>query len=140
MAISKLQSGIVSNEFFKIINENFKILEESSRYTSLSTSNINDEAITTKKIANKAITRDKLAANAVTTDKIANSNVTGEKVQDGSITLDKLDPTLRNTINMTKRIFIVSSIPSGTTIIDINNNTFEAEVGDILIKVTGLNG
>lgn len=140
MAISQLQSGVISNEFFRIINENFRILEEASRYASLSTSNINNGAITTEKIANAAVTSDKIAANAVTTDKIANSNVTGEKVQDGSITLSKLDPTLRNTINMTKRIFIVSSIPSGTTITDINGNTFTAEVGDILIKVTGING
>ena len=138
--IQPLTSGVTSDIFFKIINDNFKALEEASRYANLDSASIQDEAITTEKIAPQAITAEKLAANSVTTEKIADGGVTGAKINNGAVTLEKLDNALQTTLKNSKRTFLVTSIPTNNQIRDINGNTYTAQNGDILIKVTGVNG
>ena len=133
MNIQQLTSGILSNQFFKIINDNFAALEEAAQYTE----------ITTNEIANGAITSDKIANGAITSDKIANGAITTNKIADGAITLSKFDSSLQSTIGSTARIFVVSSIPTSTNTPIINlidGKQYTTAVGDVLIRVTGING
>ena len=138
--IQTLQSGISSDKFFKIINENFRILEESSYYTELTSNSIQDGAITTEKIADNAITTEKIATGAITKTQIANNAVTTEKIVDSSITMEKLDQNIQTILANSKRTFLVSNIPTNTQIKDIYGQTYTAQPGDILIRVTGING
>ena len=143
MNIQQLTSGILSNQFFKIINDNFAALEEAAQYTEITTNKIANGAITSDKIANGAITTNKIANGAITTNKIANGAITSDKIANGVITLSKLDSSLQNAIGSTARIFVVSSIPTSTNTPIINlidKKQYTTAVGDILIRVTGING
>ena len=143
MNIQQLTSGILSNQFFKIINDNFAALEEAAQYTEITTNEIANGAITSDKIANGAITSDKIANGAITTNKIANGAITTNKIADGAITLSKFDSSLQSTIGSTARIFVVSSIPTSTNTPIINlidGKQYTTAVGDVLIRVTGING
>ena len=153
MNIQQLTSGILSNQFFKIINDNFAALEEAAQYTEITTNEIANGAITSDKIANGAITSDKIANGAITSDKIANGAITTNKIAngaittnkiaDGAITLSKFDSSLQSTIGSTARIFVVSSIPTSTNTPIINlidGKQYTTAVGDVLIRVTGING
>ena len=143
MNIQQLTSGILSNQFFKIINDNFAALEEAAQYTEITTNEIANGAITSDKIANGAITTNKIADGAITTNKIANGAITSDKIANGAITLSKFDSSLQSTIGSTARIFVVSSIPTSTNTPIINlidGKQYTTAVGDVLIRVTGING
>lgn len=135
-----IERDTLSSEFFENINYNFQELSKETDYHNINTVDIEDKAVTNSKIANGAVTTNKIENLAVTKEKLAQGSVSNDKIQYNAIKIEKLEKDLQNKLGNTKRIFIVTSIPSTNTIIDINGVTTTAQVGDIVILVKGENG
>lgn len=138
--IITIKKNTLSSEFFDNINENFEELNKETDYSQLTATDISDGALTTSKIADGAITETKIKNGSVTESKLATNSVTTNKIVNGTIQEKDLSEDLRVKISNTKRIFVVSSMPIGTTITDINNQTITAKPGDIVVLVKGSNG
>ena len=82
----------------------------------------------------------KIKDSSVTTSKLTTNSVTTEKIVNGTIQEEDLSEDLQVKLDKTKRIFVVSSMPTGDTITDINNQTITAQLGDIIVLVKGING
>ena len=138
--IITIEKNTLSSEFFDNINKNFEELNKETDYSQLTATDISDGALTTSKIADGAITETKIKDGSVTTGKLAIDSVTTEKILNGTIQKEDLSEDLQVKLDKTKRIFVVSSMPTGATITDINNQTITANVGDIVVLVKGSNG
>nr|DAT96376.1 MAG TPA: hypothetical protein [Bacteriophage sp.] len=138
--IITIEKNTLSSEFFDNINKNFEELNKETDYTQITASDISDGALTTSKIADDAITETKIKDGSVTASKLAIDSVNTEKIVNGTIQKEDLSEDLQVKLNNTKRIFVVSSMPTGTTITDINNQTITANLGDIVVLVKGSNG
>lgn len=138
--IITIEKNTLSSEFFDNINKNFEELNKETDYTQITASDISDGALTTSKIADGAITEAKIKDGSVTASKLAIDSVNTEKIVNGTIQKEDLSEDLQVKLNNTKRIFVVSSMPTGTTITDINNQTITANLGDIVVLVKGSNG
>ena len=138
--IITIEKNTLSSEFFDNINKNFEELNKETDYHQLTAADISDGALTTSKIADGAITETKIKDGSVTTSKLATNSVTTEKIVNGTIQKEDLSEDLQVKLDKTKRIFVVSSMPTGATITDINNQTITANVGDIVVLVKGSNG
>ena len=138
--IITIEKNTLSSEFFDNINKNFEELNKETDYTQITASDISDGALTTSKIADGAITEVKIKNGSVTTSKLATNSVTTEKIENGTIQKEDLSEDLQVKLDKTKRIFVVSSMPTGATITDINNQTITANLGDIVVLVKGING
>ena len=138
--IITIEKNTLSSEFFDNINENFEELNKETDYSQLTATDISDGAVTTSKIADGAITETKIKDGSVTTSKLATNSVTTEKILNGTSQEEDLSEDLQVKLNNTKRIFVVSSMPTGATITDINNQTITANPGDIVVLVKGSNG
>ena len=138
--IITIEKNTLSSEFFDNINKNFEELNKETDYSQLTAADISDAAITTSKIADGAITETKIKDGSVTANKLATDSVTTEKILNGTIQEEDLSKDLQIKLDNTKRIFVVNSIPSGSTITDINGNTITAQLGDIIVLVKGSNG
>ena len=138
--IITIEKNTLSSEFFDNINKNFEELNKETDYSQLTATDISDGALTTSKIADGAITETKIKDGSVTTGKLAIDSVTTEKIVNGTIQKEDLSKDLQTKLDKTKRIFVVNSMPIGTTITDINNQTITANVGDIVVLVKGSNG
>ena len=138
--ITPIEKNTLSSDFFKNINKNFEELNKETDYSQLTATDISDGALTTSKIADGAITEVKIKNGSVTTSKLATNSVTTEKIENGTIQKEDLSEDLQVKLDKTKRIFVVSSMPTGATIADINNQTITANPGDIVVLVKGSNG
>ena len=138
--IITIEKNILSSEFFDNINKNFEELNKETDYTQITASDISDGALTTSKIADGAITEAKIKDGSVTASKLAIDSVTTEKIVNGTIQKEDLSKDLQTKLNNTKRIFVVNSMPIGTTFTDIDRQTITAEPGDIVVLVKGSNG
>ena len=138
--IIKIEKNTLSSEFFDNINENFKELNKETDYSQLTATDISDGAITTSKIADGAITEVKIKSGSVKEKHLTKDAVTTEKILNGTIQKEDLSKDLQTKLDNTKRIFVVSSVPAGATITDINNQTITANLGDIVVLVKGING
>lgn len=138
--IITIKKNTLSSEFFDNINENFEELNKETDYSQLTATDISDGALTTSKIADGAITETKIKNGSVTESKLATNSVTTNKIVNGTIQEKDLSEDLRAKLAKTKRIFVVNSMPTGTTITDINNQTITAKPGDIVVLVKGSNG
>ena len=138
--IITIEKNTLSSEFFDNINKNFEELNKETDYSQITTADISDGAVTTSKIADGAITEVKIKNGSVTTSKLATNSVTTDKIADGTIQEKDLCEDLQAKLGKTKRIFVVNSIPSGSTITDINGNSITAQLGDIVVLVKGSNG
>ena len=138
--IIPIKNDTLSSDFFNDINKNFESLNEETKYKFITDRDIMYGAVTNPKIKDGAVTTSKLAANSVTTSKLAANSVTTSKIADGTIQEKDLSEELQVKLNNTKRIFVVNSIPIGSTITDINNQTITARTGDIIVLVKGNNG
>ena len=138
--IITIEKNTLSSEFFDNINKNFEELNKETDYSQLTATDISDGALTTSKIADGAITEVKIKNGSVTTSKLATNSVTTEKIENGTIQKEDLSEDLQVKLDKTKRIFVVSSMPTGATITDINNQTITANLGDIVVLVKGSNG
>ena len=139
--ITTIEKNILSSEFFDNINENFEELNKETVYSQINTTDIKDNSVTNSKITDVAITEAKIKDGSVTASKLATDSVTTEKIVNGTIQKEDLSKELQIKLGNTKRIFVVNSIPIGTTITDIiNKQTVSAEPGDIVVLVKGSNG
>ena len=138
--IIPIKKNTLSSDFFKNINKNFDELNKETDYSQITAADINDGALTTSKVADGAITESKIKDGSVVESKLATNSVTTEKIADGTIQEEDLCEDLQAKLGKTKRIFVVNSIPSGSTITDINGNTITAQLGDIIVLVKGSNG
>ena len=138
--IITIKKNTLSSEFFDNINENFEELNKETDYSQLTATDISDGALTTSKIADGAITETKIKNGSVTESKLATNSVTTNKIVNGTIQEKDLSEDLRVKLAKTKRIFVVSSMPTGANFIDINKQTITANPGDIVVLVKGSNG
>ena len=138
--IIPIKKNTLSSEFFDNINKNFEELNKETDYTQITASDISDGALTTSKIADGAITEAKIKDGSVTASKLAIDSVTTEKIVNGTIQKEDLSKDLQTQLNNSKRIFVVNSMPIGTTFTDIDGQTITANVGDIVVLVKGSNG
>lgn len=138
--IITIEKNTLSSDFFTNINKNFEELNKETDYSQITAADINDGALTTSKVADGAITETKIKDGSVTESKLATNSVTTEKIADGTIQEEDLCEDLQVKLGKTKRIFVVNSIPSGSTITDIDGNSTTAQLGDIIVLVKGNNG
>lgn len=138
--IITIEKNTLSSEFFDNINKNFEELNKETDYSQLTAADISDGAITTSKIADGAITEVKIKSGSVKEKHLTKDAVTTEKILNGTIQEEDLSEDLQVKLGKTKRIFVVSSMPTGSTITDINNQTITAQLGDIIVLVKGING
>ena len=138
--IITIEKNTLSSEFFDNINKNFEELNKETDYTQITAADISDGAVTTSKIADGAITEVKIKNGSVTTSKLATNSVTTEKIENGTIQEEDLSEDLQVKLDKTKRIFVVSSMPTINNIVDIDGNSIKPEPGDIVVLVKGING
>ena len=138
--IITIEKNTLSSDFFKNINENFEELNKETVYRQLTADDIGKDALTNPKIHDNAITETKIKGKSVKEKHLTKDAVTTEKILNGTILKEDLSEDLQVKLDNTKRIFVVSSIPTGTTITDIYNQTITADVGDIVVLVKGING
>ena len=138
--ITPIEKNTLSSEFFDNINKNFEELNKETVYSQLTAADISDGAVTTSKIADGAVTEAKIKDSSVTTSKLATNSVTTEKIANGTIQEEDLSEDLQVKLDKTKRIFVVSSMPTINNIVDIDGNSIKPELGDIVVLVKGING
>ena len=138
--IITIEKNTLSSEFFDNINKNFEELNKETVYSQLTAADISDGAVTTSKIADGAVTEAKIKDSSVTTSKLATNSVTTEKIANGTIQEEDLSEDLQVKLDKTKRIFVVSSMPTINNIVDIDGNSIKPELGDIVVLVKGING
>lgn len=138
--IITIKKNVLSSEFFDNINKNFEELNKETDYTQITASDISDGALITSKIADGAITEAKIKDGSVTASKLAIDSVTTEKIVNGTIQKEDLSKDLQTKLGKTKRIFVVSSMPTINNIVDIDGNSIKPELGDIVVLVKGING
>ena len=109
-------------------------------YRQLTADDIEKDALTNPKIHDNAITETKIKSGSVKEKHLTKDAVTTEKILNGTILKEDLSEDLQVKLGKTKRIFVVSSMPTGSTITDINNQTITAQLGDIIVLVKGING
>ena len=73
------------------VTNNNQISNGAGYLTDVSTSDIDNSAITTDKLNNSAVTTNKINNSAVTTDKLNNSAVTTNKINNDAVTLAKIE-------------------------------------------------